>query len=71
MGGQVVAAGLIDAGVSEQLDDDDEVVALAYEAGSEGMPQDVWGELVDVRVVGDGPEYLGGGSGGEPPAAAV
>lgn len=47
LGGQAVAAGLVEAGVSEEFGDEDKAVALADEAGSEGVVEDVRGELLN------------------------
>jgi hypothetical protein len=57
LGGQAVAAGLIEARVSKQFGDDDKVVAFADETGSEGTPRsDVSGEAVEL---GDGQDAAG------------
>ena len=47
-------------------------MALAYEVSSEGMPQDVAGELgVDAGLVGNGGQDVAGAAYAEPAAAVV
>jgi hypothetical protein len=72
VGGQAVGADGVEAGVAEQFGDQDEVVALPDEGGSEGVAQDVAGEVVlQPGGIGDGVDDVVGAAGGQPVAAAV
>ncbi len=52
VGGSAVGAGGFQAGVSEELGDDDEVGAAAHEPGREGVAQDVGGDVLVLETGG-------------------
>lgn len=71
-GGPGVDPGGLEAGVAEELGDDDEIGAAAHEGGGEGVPQDMrGGVVVEARVCRDAGDDGVGSSDAEAPAALV